>query len=68
MRRLRSRAVEAAGYDATSRTLRIHFRDGGLYDYFDVPANVFAGLTAAAHPWTQWGAHIKQAYSFRRVQ
>ena len=31
MVRLRSRAVESAGYDADSRTLRIRFEHGGLY-------------------------------------
>ena len=64
----RSRAVEELGYDPASRSLRIHFRDGGIYDYLDVPAKVFAGLLASAHPWTEWGKHIKGTYDFRRVQ
>jgi hypothetical protein len=68
MRPLRSRAVGAAGYDAAARTLRIRFRDGGLYDYLDVPPNVFDDLTAAPHPWTQWGAHIKKTYRFHRLE
>jgi hypothetical protein len=67
MRRLRSRAVQETGYDATFRTLRIRFRSGGLYDYYDVPPDVFNGLLAAAHPWTQWGEHITQSYRFSRL-
>ena len=63
----RSRAVEELGYDPASRRLRIHFRGGGSYDYLDVPAEIFAGLLASAHPWTEWGEHIKRTYEFRRV-
>lgn len=68
MKRLRSRAVAAVGYDAALRTLRIRFHNGGIYDYLDVPPNVFAKLTAAAHPWTQWGAQIKQTYRYHRLK
>src|SRR5262245_39753474 len=55
----RSRAVEELGYDPASRSLRVRFRNGGLYDYLDVPAEIFAGLLTSAHPWTEWGERIK---------
>lgn len=51
----RSKALESAGYDAATRTLRLRFRHGGLYDYLDVPPEVFEGLTTSAHPWTSGG-------------
>ena len=63
----RSRAVEAAGYAPGSRTLRILFRHGGLYDYFDVPPDVFAALLTSAHPWTEQGRHIKANYRCDRL-
>lgn len=63
----RSRAVEELGYDAASRSLRIHFRGGGTYDYLDVPPEVYAELLISAHPWTELGEHIKNSYRFRRL-
>jgi len=63
----RSKTLEAAGYDPTSRVLRVRFRHGGLYDYLDVPPEVFEGLTTSAHPWTQWQAHIKTHDAYRRL-
>ena len=64
-----SRAVEEVGYDATTGTLRVRFRDGGgLYDYLNVPEHVFEGLLASAHPWTEWGQHIKATYRVHRVE
>ncbi len=57
-----SKALQSAGYEADLRILELHFRNGGVYDYFDVPPEVYAGLTASAHPWTEWQEHIKAAY------
>jgi hypothetical protein len=65
---LPSRAVAAAGYDAGSRTLRILFHHGGLYDYLDVPKDVYDGLLTDPNPWTTWGAHIKASYDVVRLE
>jgi lysyl-tRNA synthetase class 2 len=35
-----SSSIAAAEYDRNRRVLRIRFRPGGIYDYFDVPADV----------------------------
>ena len=64
----RSKALASVGYDAATRTLRVRFRHGGLYDYLDVPAEVFEALTSSAHPWTEWHEHITAAYDYRRVE
>lgn len=64
----RSRALAEAGYDADARVLRLRFRHGGLYDYLDVPPEVFLGLMASEHPWTEWQEHIKQGYEFVRLE
>lgn len=63
-----SKTLESAGYDAMTRTLRVRFRHGGLYDYLDVPPEVFEGLTTSAHPWTEWQTHIKASYDYRRIE
>jgi hypothetical protein len=63
----RSKALEGAGYDPGTRTLRLLFRHGGLYDYFDVPPEVFEGLTTSAHPWRDWQTHITETYDYDRL-
>lgn len=63
----RSRALAAVGYDAAAQTLRIQFRNGRCYDYFDVPVTVYDGLLTSLHPWTQWGDHIRESYDFHRL-
>lgn len=62
----RSRALREVGYEASTRTLRVHFRHGGLYDYLDVPPEVLDGLLHSAHPWTEWREQVLQ-HDYRRL-
>lgn len=62
-----SEALASAGYDPATRTLRVRFRRGGLYDYHDVPSEVFEALIDSAHPWTEWQEHIKASYDYDRL-
>lgn len=42
-----SSTVDAIGYDPSSRTLQVSFRNGGVYDYFSVPDGVFRAFLDA---------------------
>lgn len=64
----RSKAVAAVGYDARTATLRVLFRHGGLYDYFDVPPTIYHGLLDDDHPWTRYGREIKEDHQWRLVE
>jgi hypothetical protein len=64
MRPIGSRALSEAGYDATTHTLRVRFRHGGVYDYLDVPEHVYDGLRRSAHPWTDWARHVRESYGY----
>jgi len=63
----RSGALAEAGYDPETRTLRVRFRGGGLYDYLDVPPEVFEGILRAVHPWSLWQEHITTSYDYHRL-
>jgi len=63
----RSRALEEVGYDPATRTLRVRFRHGGLYDYLDIRREVFEGLLDSAHPWTEWREQILE-HDYRRQE
>jgi hypothetical protein len=49
-------------YDADSRQLKVWFRDGPLYCYFDVPEAVFDALKSADSPGRFYNARVKGAY------
>jgi hypothetical protein len=65
---IRSSSLAAIGYDPATRTLRVKFRNGGLYDYLDVAHEVYEGLLASQpHPWSSWRRHITGSYRYQRV-
>lgn len=41
---IKSSMLTAIGYDAASHTLRIQYPNGALWDYADVPADVYEAL------------------------
>ena len=63
----RSKALQAIGYDAGARVLRLRFRNGGTYDYLDVAPEVYLGLLDSEHPWTDWRDEVL-AHDYRRVE
>ena len=36
--------IASLGYDAATQTLQVEFLSGSIYQYFDVPTNVFEGF------------------------
>lgn len=55
------------GYDSSSRTLRVEFKNGGTYDYFDVPDNVFTQMQSAGSKGQFLAQNIKGLYRYARV-
>lgn len=61
--------LASVGYDPGSMTLEIEFLNGGVYQYFNVPAHVHRGLMAAGSHGSFFDAHIKKAgYLYRKVR
>jgi hypothetical protein len=67
MIQVNSTNLSAIGYDESSRTLRVEFRNGGTYDYYDVPQSEFDGLRNAASHGEYLARNIKGRYRYARV-
>lgn len=59
--------IEAIGYDENSSTLQVEFKNGGMYQYFDVPEEVFNGLRDASSVGGYLAARIKGTYRYSKV-
>ena len=59
--------VEAVGYDESSETLQVEFKNSATYQYFDVPGNVFEELRDTDSVGKYLNMHIKGSYRFSRV-
>lgn len=59
--------VESVGYDEGSSTLQVSFKKGGMYQYFDVPKDVFEALRDASSVGGYLASHIKGRFRYSRV-
>ncbi len=57
---VRSSNLYSVGYD--NGTMRIQFRSGRTYAYFNVPPNIHQGLMAAISHGSYFHAYIKGRY------
>jgi len=58
----------SVGYDPSTRTLEIEFKKGRVYQYSNVPQDVYEGLMSAPSHGKYHHRHIKNRYSYSRVQ
>lgn len=58
--------ISEVGYDAQTQTLEIMFKDGNIYQYFDVPAHIHAELLAGS-PGKFFHANIRGVYRYARL-
>lgn len=54
-------------YDGANGVLSIEFQQGGVYQYFDVPASVFDGMIAAGSKGQYFAQNIKGVFRYARV-
>lgn len=59
--------LESVGYDPDTRILRIQFHSGGLYEYYNVPRYIHAGLMSAASHGEYFHEYIRDVYSYRKL-
>ena len=54
-------------YDENTNTLEIEFQGGRIYQYFDVPVQIFEGLLSASSHGKFHSENIKGHYRYARV-
>lgn len=59
--------IASIGYDNESGTLEIEFLNGSLYQYFDIPENVYYELMGADSYGRYLARSIKGHYRYSKV-
>ncbi|NUO20316.1 KTSC domain-containing protein [bacterium] len=59
--------LKSVGYDTATRTLEIQFLSGGIYQYINVPPNVYSALMAASSHGSFFARAIRNSYRFRKI-
>lgn len=62
-----SSSLASVGYDPTSQTLEVEFRNGGVYRYFGVPVSVCEALLSASSKGGFLVAEVRHQFPYVRV-
>jgi hypothetical protein len=60
--------IEAIGYSEEDNILEVEFHDGSVYQYLEVPKDIYDGLMSASSHGTYLNEHVKKVYNFRKIQ
>jgi len=60
--------IRSIGYDASARVLEVEFNNGTVYQYYDVPEELYDGLMAAESHGKFFASYIKKGgYRYAQV-
>lgn len=59
--------IATIGYDETAETLEVEFLDGAIYQYYNVPINIYNQLMLESSKGRFLNTYIKNAYPYSRV-
>jgi hypothetical protein len=60
-----SSVLDAVGY---TRVLELHFDSGRIYQYYDVPDEVYEGMLSAESKGRYFNAHIRDKYPYQEIE
>jgi hypothetical protein len=63
-----SSVVSTMSYDASTSTLRVIFVSGMIYEYKDVPEEVYIAMKTSGAKGIYLNQHIKGRYRFEKIK
>ncbi|MCL1902587.1 MAG: KTSC domain-containing protein [Alphaproteobacteria bacterium] len=60
--------IKSVGFDSASQILEIEFHSGGIYQYFNVPAEIYNGIMNAPSKGKFFHQFIRGNYEFIRIK
>lgn len=65
--RVDSSSVASVGYAVEVQTMEVEFRGGAVYQYFDVPAEIYRGFLVARSKGTYFTCAVKGRFGYART-
>ncbi len=59
--------IKSIGYDSNSKTLEVEFQNGAIYQYEDVPENIYTELMNADSYGNTFVSQIRDKYFYKRI-
>jgi len=67
MHNVTSTDIHSIGYDAPTNVLRVQFKSGGTYDYFNVPVHLYESFMQASSHGKFLNENIKYNYRYQKI-
>ena len=64
---LNSSNVARFAYDESNQVLKVEFKNGAIYDYYDIPENVFHGMRGAPSAGQFLAQNVKSRFRYART-
>lgn len=62
-----SSSIVSIGYDATNQVLEVEFPSGHVYQYSDVPEQVYLDLIGGGSVGSCFNSYVRHAYAYVRL-
>lgn len=59
--------LASVGYDEPSQTLEVEFNHGGVYQYYDLPEQIYAALMSADSIGSYFSHNIRNVYPTQKI-
>ena len=59
--------LASVGYDTPTQTLEVEFLSGSVYQYYNVPENIYEQLMQAGSKGRFFHQYIRNAYPYSRI-
>ena len=63
---INSTNLKGASYDTETKTLTTTFNNGSIYDYYEVPWEIFTKLRTSESQGKYFTSNIKEKYKFKK--
>jgi hypothetical protein len=63
-----STVIASFHYDVGRKVLRIRFVSGRIYEYLDVPEDIYSGMKEAFSKGTYFNQHVKDQFKYRLIK
>jgi hypothetical protein len=61
--------LASVGFDAEKKTLEIEFKNGSIFQYYNVPEKIYSGILSATSHGRYFDAYIKKGgFAFKQVK
>lgn len=64
---VQSSSIISVGFDAPSSTMEIEFKDGRIYQYFEIPEQVFRDLKSAPSVGSYFHQNVRGKYAYAQL-